>query len=203
MGRQKEIRKRTAEIRAELDHPGPMSLPDMLLKRLANLSGGVATLKVGGVTKAEREIRRGLAEDTVRSVRAALEEGVVPGGGAAYVACIPALESAAKATEDRDVAAGVGIVAEALAAPLEQIAINSGYSGSTIVGLVRSKGSGSGFDALTGEITADSGQTRILDPTKVLRTALQMAGSTAAMFLTTEAVVLSDRRWEKGTTLNP
>jgi len=201
-GRQREIRQRILQLRAELDQPSPTALPDMLRRRLANLSGGIAILKLGAISEREREIKRRLAEDAVRSVRAALEEGTVPGGGAAYMACIPSLEALEEVTGNRDEAAGVRVVAEALAAPLQQIAVNAGYSGSTVAAQVKLCSPEYGFDALSGQ-TVDMREMRILDPTKVLRMALEMAGSTAAMVLTTEAIVLRDRKWPRAMTTKP
>lgn len=188
-GSQKEIRTRSAELRAQLERRDPSVDQSVLRRRLANLSGGVAILKIGAVSETERDLKVLRAEEAIRSVRSALEEGVVPGGGAAYVACIPAVEALAKVTEDTDQAAGVRAVAEALAAPLEQIAVNAGHEGTTAVARVRLAGPGLGFDALSGQVV-NMREVGILDPVKVLRLALERAASVAAMFLTTEALVI-------------
>ncbi len=194
-GRPREIRERMAQLRAEmdaLDRQEKSNTWDKLRRRLANLSGGVAVLKVGAVGKEEAKIRKTVADDAVESVRCALEEGTVPGGGAAYMACIPALEALAEVTEGTDEAAGVRILAEALTAPLQQIADNAGYPGSTIAAKVKMQGRGYVFDALSGQIipAIEGG---ILDPAKVVRVALEKATSTAAMILTTDSIVLTER----------
>ena len=209
-GRQRAIRQRIAELQAELDRQDPKAQPDTLRKRLANLSGGVATLKIGATTKAERNLKRETAEDAIRAVRAALKEGIVAGGGAAYMACVPALTVLETATDGEDEALGVRVVAEALQAPLQQIATNAGYAGSTVAarvsghynglepGATQSKlrsdqtVQGCGFDALSGQVVS-MWEAGIVDSVKVLRMALEMAASTAAMVLTTEAVVFKKR----------
>jgi chaperonin GroEL len=211
-GRQRAIRQRILELQAELDRQGPREQADTLRKRLANLSGGVATLKIGAATEAERKLKREAAEDAIRAVRAALQEGVVAGGGAAFMACIPALALLESATGNQDEALGVRVVAEALNAPLKQIAANAGYTGSTVAARVSGHyngldpdatlssphsrhalpGDGFGFDARSGQVVS-MWETGIVDSVKVLRTALEMAASTAAMVLTTEAVVFKKR----------
>jgi chaperonin GroEL len=194
-GRPREIRERMAQLRAEmdgLDRQEKSNTWDKLRRRLANLSGGVAVLKVGGIGKEEAKIRKTVADDAVESVRCALEEGTVPGGGAAYIACIPALEALAEVTEESDEAAGVRILAEALTAPLQQIADNAGYPGATIAAKVKTQGRGYVFDALSGQIVPAT-EGGILDPAKVVRVALEKATSTAAMILTTDAIVLTER----------
>ena len=228
-GRQRAIRQRIAELQAELERQEPgaqvrpsasaqssavaSGRPDTLRKRLANLSGGVATLKIGAATEAERNLKRETAEDAIRAVRAALQEGVAPGGGAAYMACVPALTALEAATGDEDEALGVRVVADALQAPLQQIAVNAGYAGSTVAarvgahyngleaGATRSgpgsegrtaPGGGMGFDALSGQVV-NMWEAGILDSVKALRKALEMAASTASMVLTTEAVVFRKR----------
>jgi chaperonin GroEL len=175
-----------------LDRQEKINTWNRLRRRLANLSGGVAVLKVGAIGKEEAKIRKTVAEDAIESVRCALEEGTVPGGGAAYVACIPALEELAAVTEEIDEAAGVRILAEALTAPLQQIADNAGYPGSTIAAKVKAQGRGYVFDALSGQIVPAT-EGGVLDPAKVVRVALEKASSTAAMILTTDAIVLTER----------
>jgi len=194
-GRPREIRRRIAALQTEIDALNRQEFGHTwgnLRRRLANLSGGVAVLRVRAVSAIDGEIKRAAAEDAVQAVRAALEEGVVPGGGAAYVACIPALKALAATIDESDEAAGVRIVAEALSAPVRQIAENAGHRGSTVAARLESAGPGHAFDAITGRIVAvrDAG---ILDPAKVVRVALEMAGSTAAMALTTGAIVLTER----------
>ena len=179
---------------------------------MANLSGGVATLKVGAATEAERTLRREMAEDAIRAVRAALQEGVAPGGGAAYMACVPAVNALQAAAASDDEAMGVRVVADALSAPLAQIADNAGYAASTVAfrvgshyngaeagaapaGVRRTGGfadGGVGFDVTSGRV-GSMWEAGIVDPVKVLRMALEMAASTAGMVLTTEAAVFKKR----------
>ena len=188
-----DIRSRIAQLQGELAQEKPTAQPDMLRRRLANLSGGTAILKIGAFTKMEGQLKRQSAEDAIRTVRAALKEGTVPGGGTAYLGCIPALEALAATTENEDEAIGVRIAAAALTAPLWQIAANAGYEAATIVAKARPSAPKYGFDALSGQIV-DMRAAGIVDPTKVQRLTLEMAASTAAMILTTEAVVLTKRR---------
>jgi chaperonin GroEL len=192
-GRPREIQKRRELLRAELENEDLHARPETLRKRLANLSGGMGILKIGAVSKLKREHLRDLAENAVRCVRAGLEEGVVPGGGAAYLACIPMLEALEHATGGFDEKAGVRVVAEGLSAPMAQIAINVGHPGSTTAARARAQGSGYGFEAVSGEIV-EMKEAGILDPAKVVRKAVEMATSIAAQVLTTEAVVLSKRK---------
>ena len=191
-GRQREIRRRMAELKNEAAEEVPTARLDTLRRRLANLSGGVAILRIGAISKQERKLKREKVEDAIRAVRAALQDGTVPGGGAAYLACIPALEALQAAGEQTDEAMGIHVVAEALAAPLKQIAKNAGYSGVTMAAKARAKGPGHGFDAFSGEVV-DMREAGIVDPAKVQGIALEAAASTAAMVLMTEAVVLTGR----------
>ncbi len=187
-GSQRAIRKRSAELRAQLDRQETADA-STTQRRIANLAGGVAILKIGAPTEKARCLKVQLAKDAIRSVRSALQEGVVPGGGAAYMTCIPAVEAVAKDVNNADQAAGVRAVAEALTAPLRQIALNAGYEGSTVVAQVGMAGPGFGFDALLGRVV-NMGEGNILDPAEVLRVALEKAASVAATFLTTEVMVL-------------
>ncbi len=215
-GRQRAIRQRIAELQAELEREGPREQADTLRKRVANLSGGVATLKIGAATEAERTLRREIAEDAIRAVRAALQEGVAAGGGAAYMACVPAVNALEASAASDEEAMGVRVVADALRAPLAQIADNAGYAASTVAfrvgshyngvsagaqagtalaGLRRTEGAapdGVGFDVTSGQVVS-MWEAGIVDSVKVLRMALEMAASTAGMVLTTEAVVFKKR----------
>jgi chaperonin GroEL len=202
LGRERDIRNRIGALKGELAQEQPTAQSDMLRRRLANLSGGMAILKIGAISQGEGKLKRRLAEDTIRAVRAALEEGTLPGGGAAYLACIPALDALAKATENEDQAAGVRIIANALAAPLQEIASNGGYPGPTITAKARQSSAGFGFDVLSGQVV-DMRKAGILDPAKVLRVALEMAASTAAMLLTTDVVVLTKRERIQDVALEP
>ena len=206
-GRQRAIRGRIAELQAELEREGPREQADTLRKRVANLSGGVATLKVGAATEAERTLRREMAEDAIRAVRSALQEGVAAGGGAAYMACVPAVNALEAAAGSDEEAMGVQVVADALTAPLAQIADNAGYAASTVAFRVgshyngaeaglrrtqRAASDGVGFDVTSGQVVS-MWEAGIVDSVKVLRMALEMAASTAAMVLTTEAIVFKQR----------
>ena len=201
-GKVPAIRSRIAVLKRELAQQKPTAQPDMLRRRLANLSGGTAILKIGEVSAAAGKLKRQSAEDAIRAVRAALKEGTVPGGGAAYLGCVPALEELAATTANEDIAIGVRIVAEALTAPLCQIATNAGYEASTVAARVRMGEPGHGFDALSGQIV-DMRAAGIIDPAQVLRLALEMAAGTAAMLLTTEAVVLTKRMGLEDVALTP
>jgi chaperonin GroEL len=197
-----EIRSRIARLQAEIAQEGPTARPDMLRRRLANMSGGTAILKIGAFTKIEGQLKRKSAEDAIRSVRAALREGTVPGGGAAYLGCIPALEELTTKTQDADEAMGVRTAAAALTAPLRQIASNAGYEASTVVAKVGPGAPECGFDAVSGRIV-NMREAGIVDPVKVLRLALEMAARTAVMVLTTEAVVLTQRKSVEDVAYNP
>jgi chaperonin GroEL len=153
---------------------------------LAKLVGGVAVIKVGAATETELKEKKARVEDAMHATRAAVEEGIVPGGGVALVRCIAALE---KLKLHGDEAIGVNIVKRALEEPMRQIALNAGQEGAVIVGRIReSKDDNFGFNADTGEF-GDLVEAGVIDPAKVTRLALQNAASIAALMLTTEALV--------------
>jgi len=155
--------------------------------------GGVALIKVGAATETELKEKKARVEDAMHATRAAVEEGIVPGGGVVLVRCIPALE---KLKLEGDEAIGVKIVTRALEEPMRQIAQNAGHEGAVVVGRVReSKDDSFGFDAETGEF-GDMIKAGIIDPAKVTRLALQNAASIAALMLTTEALVADIREEE-------
>ena len=147
----------------------------------------MAVIHVGGVTEAEMKSRRHRVEDALHATRAAVEEGVVPGGGIALLRCLPAMDAALEAAEG-DEKLGVDLVAKALRAPTRLIAENAGHDGSLIVEEVLEQTGWAGFDALRGEYV-DMGKAGILDPAKVVRSALQNAGSIAGLLLTTNSLV--------------
>ena len=155
-------------------------------ERLAKLAGGVAVIKAGAATEVELKERKHRIEDAVRNAKAAVEEGIVAGGGVALLQA--ALTSFDGLGLDGDEATGAAIVRLALEAPLKQIAINAGLEGGVVVEKVKNLPSGEGLDAATGEYK-DLIKAGIIDPAKVTRSALQNAASIAALFLTTEAVV--------------
>ena len=185
-GEPEAIQERVREMHAQLAQPGADYDHEKLQQRLANLSGGVGVIKVGAMTEVEMKERKLRVEDALSSTRAALEEGVVPGGGAALVIAQAVLDSVkTKLPEEQT---GVNILRRALEEPLRQIAANAGYDGPVVVATVREKPFGYGFDAITGQYV-DMFKAGIIDPVKVTRTALQNAVSIAGMLLTTDTII--------------
>jgi chaperonin GroEL len=185
-GNAEQIQGRVNQIRAEIERSDSDYDREKLQERLAKLAGGVAVIKVGAATEVELKERKHRIEDAVRNAKAAVEEGIVPGGGVALV-------QAGKTAFDKldlagDEATGANIVKVALDAPLRQIAVNAGLEGGVVVEKVRNLEAGHGLNAATGEYV-DLLAAGIIDPAKVTRSALQNAASIAALFLTTEAVV--------------
>ncbi|MDD7582856.1 chaperonin GroEL [Corynebacterium sp. 32222D000AT] len=185
-GAQEQIDGRIKQIRAEIENSDSDYDREKLQERLAKLSGGVAVLKVGAATEVELKERKHRIEDAVRNAKAAVEEGIVAGGGVALLQAASALDSLSDLTGDE--ATGVKIVREALSAPLKQIAHNAGLEPGVVADKVASLPAGEGLDASTGEYV-NLMEKGINDPVKVTRSALQNAASIAALFLTTEAVV--------------
>ncbi len=181
-----QIQGRVNQIKAEIDNSDSDYDREKLQERLAKLAGGVAVIKVGAATEVELKERKHRIEDAVRNAKAAVEEGIVAGGGVALV------QAAAAAFEkldlDGDEATGAAIVKSAVEAPLKQIAVNAGLEGGVVAEKVRNLKAGHGLDAATGDYV-DMIAVGIIDPAKVTRSALQNAASIAALFLTTEAVV--------------
>jgi len=178
-GRIKQIRTQIADTTSDYDR-------EKLQERLAKLVGGVAVIKVGAATETELKEKKARVEDAMHATRAAIEEGIVPGGGVVLVRCIGVLD---KLKLHDDEAIGVNIVKRALEEPMRQIVINAGAEGAVVVGRVReSKDDNFGFDAETGEF-GDMIKAGVIDPAKVTRLALQNAASIAALMLTTEALV--------------
>jgi chaperonin GroEL len=185
-GKTGEIEGRVKEIRAQIEKTTSDYDREKLQERLAKLVGGVAVIKVGAATETEMKEKKARVEDAMHATRAAVEEGIVPGGGVALVRCVPALE---KLKVEGDEQIGVNIVKRALEEPLRQIAGNAGEEGAIVMGKVReAKAPNFGYNALTGEYE-DLVKAGVIDPTKVARTALQNAGSIASLMLTTEALV--------------
>ena len=182
------IKERVGQIRAALENTTSEFDREKLAERLAKLAGGVAVIKVGAATEVEMKEKKLRIEDALNATKAAVEEGIVAGGGTALLNVIPAVE-ALLPTVDGDEKTGVRLVMRALEAPMRQIAENAGLDGSVIVDHIKTSGKlGYGFDAAK-EIYADMVEVGIVDPTKVTRSALQNAASIAATVLTTEAVV--------------
>jgi len=185
-GKHAEIEGRVKEIRSQIDKTTSDYDREKLQERLAKLVGGVAVIKVGAATETEMKEKKARVEDAMHATRAAVEEGIVPGGGVALARCASVLDKV-KAEGDEQI--GINIVKRAITEPLRMIVENSGEEGAVILGKVlESKEPNFGFNALTNEYE-DLVKAGVLDPTKVVRTALQNAGSIASLMLTTEALV--------------
>ena len=186
-GKKKEIEARIGQIKAQIEETTSDYDKEKLQERLAKLAGGVAVIRVGGATEIEVKEKKDRVEDALNATRAAVEEGIVPGGG---VTLLRAKKAVGKLTNDNpDVQAGINIVLKALEAPARQIAENSGVEGSIVVGkILENKSETFGFDAQTEEYV-DMVDKGIIDPAKVVRAALQDAASVAGLLVTTEAMV--------------
>jgi chaperonin GroEL len=180
------IQSRIGQIKAQIEETTSDYDREKLEERLAKLAGGVAVIKVGGSTEVEVKERKDRVDDALNATRAAVEEGIVPGGGVALLRAKKVVE--ALTSTNADITAGIKIVARALEAPLRQIAENSGVEGSVVAGKVLEKSGNFGFDAQT-ETYVDMVAAGIIDPTKVVRVALQDAASVAALLITTEAMI--------------
>ncbi|CAN7723976.1 chaperonin GroEL [Neorhizobium sp. LjRoot104] len=186
-GSRAEIEGRTAQIRAQIEETTSDYDREKLQERLAKLAGGVAVIRVGGSTEVEVKEKKDRVDDALHATRAAVEEGILPGGGVALLRAVKALENLATANQDQKV--GVEIVRRAIEAPVRQIAENAGAEGSVIVGKLREKSEFSyGWNAQTGEY-GDLYAQGVIDPAKVVRTALQDAASVAGLLVTTEAMI--------------
>jgi chaperonin GroEL len=186
-GEASEIKGRINQIRAAIEVTTSDFDREKLQERLAKLSGGVAVIKVGAATEVEMKEKKLRIEDALNATRAAVEEGIVSGGGAAYVYAIPAIEKLVETLEG-DEKTGASIIARGLQEPIRQIAINAGVDGSVVFEKIREAKPGTGFNALN-ETYVDMIEAGIVDPTKVTRSALENAASIAAMVLTTESLV--------------
>ena len=187
IGEKAEIEARCNQIRAQAEETTSDYDREKLQERLAKLAGGVAVIRVGGATEVEVKERKDRVDDAMHATRAAVEEGIVPGGGVALVKSIAKLDSLKPANRDQEV--GVEIVRRALQAPARNIAENAGAEGSVIVGkLMESKKDDEGYDAVSGTFT-DMVKAGVIDPTKVVRSSLQNAASVAGLLITTEAMV--------------
>ena len=185
-GAQDGITARINQIKAQMETTTSDYDREKLQERLAKLSGGVAVIKIGASTEPEMKEKKARVEDALHATRAAVEEGIVPGGGVALVRALPALDSCAVDNEDQQI--GVEIIRRALEQPLRTIVNNAGLEGSVVVNRVK-EGEGSfGFNARTEEY-GDLLEMGVVDPTKVTRTALENAASVAGLLLTTEAVI--------------
>jgi chaperonin GroEL len=193
-GKPEDIKGRIAQIKKEIEETTSDYDREKLQERLAKLSGGVAQIRVGAATETEMKERKMRFEDALNTTKAAVEEGIVPGGGVALIRCIPALD---KVQAEGDEAVGVNIVRRALEEPLRQLAENAGMEGSLVVERVKeAKEKNFGMDVLKGEFT-DLVKAGVVDATKVTRLALQNAASVAGMLLTTEALVVEKKEKKK------
>jgi chaperonin GroEL len=186
-GKKKEIEGRCGQIRAQMEETTSDYDREKLAERLAKLAGGVAVIRVGGGSEIEVKERKDRVDDAMHATRAAVEEGIVPGGGVALLFAVKALANLKVDNDDQKV--GIDIIRRALVVPARLIADNAGADGAVVVGkLLESKNATWGFDAQEGEYK-DMVKAGIIDPTKVVRTALQDAASVAGLLITTEAMV--------------
>jgi chaperonin GroEL len=189
-GKKDAIKKRIEQIRAQMEQTESEYDKEKFSERLAKLTGGVAIIRVGAATEADMKQKKGRVEDALHATRAAVAEGILPGGGVALIRAIANVESLAKKLES-DEKSGAEIVARALEKPLRTIAENSGQDGAVIVDEVRQRGEKNeniGYNANTGEYE-DMYKSGIVDPTKVTRSALQNASSISGLMLTTEVMI--------------
>jgi len=185
-GKAKDIEGRINQIRKQVDDASSDYDREKLQERVAKLAGGVAVIKVGAATEVEMKEKKARVEDALHATRAAVEEGVVPGGGVAYIRALPAMDKVKGDNDDQNT--GIKIAHRALEEPLRQIVSNSGGEPSVVLNNVIDGNDDYGFNAQTGEY-GDMLEMGILDPTKVARTALQNAASVAGLLITTEAMV--------------
>jgi len=197
-GDRKTLEGRVRQIRTQIDETTSDYDREKLQERLAKLVGGVAVISVGAATESEMKEKKARVEDALNATRAAVEEGIIPGGGVAYVRCIPAVAELKVAGDER---LGVNIVKRALEEPARQIANNAGEEGSIVVQRIKGGEGAFGFNAELSEY-GDLIDAGVIDPTKVARSALQNAASVAALMLTTECMV-SDKPEEKGKDMPP
>ncbi len=192
-GKRADLEGRVKQIRAQIEETTSDYDREKLQERLAKLVGGVAVIKVGAATESEMKEKKARVEDALNATRAAVEEGIVPGGGVAYLRALPALD---KLKLEGDQAVGVSIIKKALEEPLKMIAANAGMEGSIVVEKVKEKKGAFGFNARTDKYE-DMIAAGVIDPTKVTRFALQNAASVAALMLTTQCMI-ADKPEEKG-----
>jgi chaperonin GroEL len=186
-GKKKDIEDRIAQIKAQIEETTSDYDKEKLQERLAKLAGGVAVIRVGGATEIEVKERKDRVDDAMHATRAAVEEGILPGGGVALLRATDALKRLRPGNDDQKT--GIEIVRKAIQAPARQIATNAGEDGSVVVGKILEKDQYAfGFDAQSGEY-GNLVQKGIIDPTKVVRQALQGASSVAGLLITTEAMV--------------
>ncbi|MDP4175432.1 MAG: chaperonin GroEL [Bacteroidota bacterium] len=199
-GKAEDIKKRINEIRAQIEKTTSDYDKEKLQERLAKLSGGVAVLKIGAATEVEMKEKKARVEDALHATRAAVEEGIVPGGGVAFVRAISQLDKVEG--ENLDQTTGIKIIQKALEEPLKQIVSNAGLEGSVVLNKVVEGKDDFGFNAAT-ETYEHMLKAGVIDPTKVSRTALENAASVASLLITTEAVVYEKKEAEKAPAMPP
>jgi chaperonin GroEL len=193
MGKTSAIEGRVKQIRVQIEETTSDYDREKLQERLAKLAGGVAVIRVGAATETEMKEKKARVEDALNATRAAVEEGIVPGGGVAYLRCLPVLK---KTKQEGDRQIGIEIITKALEEPIRQIAQNAGKEGSVVAERVKQEKGAFGFDADKEEYT-DLIEVGIIDPTKVVRFALQNAASVASLLITTEAVIAEKPKKEQ------
>jgi len=198
-GSRSELEGRMRQIRAQIEETTSDYDREKLQERLAKLAGGVAVIKIGAATETEMKEKKARVEDALNATRAAVEEGIVPGGGVALVRCMTALDKVDIKGEEKH---GVSILKRALQEPLRQIAENAGFEGSVILNKVIDGKDDFGFNAQTGEYE-NMMKSGVIDPTKVVRFALQNAASVAALMLTTEAMITEKPKKKKEAPMPP
>jgi chaperonin GroEL len=201
-GAKKDIDARVAQIRAQIENTTSKFDKEKFEERLAKLSGGVAVIRVGAATETEMKYLKLKIEDAVNATKAAIEEGIVAGGGVALVKVAQKVGESFAKTKDKmsvDERTGYEIVLRALEVPLRQIAFNAGVDAGVVVKEVKDAKGNAGYDAVKNQVVADVMQAGIVDPVKVTRTALERATSAAAILLTTEAAVAEEPKDDKDT----
>ncbi len=193
-GKSSEIQGRVNQIRRQIEETTSDYDREKLQERLAKLAGGVAVINVGAATETEMKEKKARVEDALHATRAAVEEGIVPGGGVALIRCLPAIDAVKPDNDDERI--GVDIVKRAIEYPTRHLAMNGGYEGSVVVQEVRKRKGNEGFNAATGEYE-DLVKAGVVDPKKVTRTALQNAASIAGLLLTTECLICEVPEKEK------
>jgi chaperonin GroEL len=190
-GKSTDVKARCASIKSQIEETTSDYDREKLQERLAKLSGGVAIIKVGGTTEIEVKEKKDRVDDALAATRAAMQEGIVPGGGSALLFAGRILDKVKGVNEDQNV--GVNIIRKVIQAPIRQIAENAGFDGAVVANQVLSKGQASyGYNAQTNEYV-DMFKAGIIDPTKVVRTALQDASSVAGLLITTEAAIIEKK----------
>jgi chaperonin GroEL len=193
-GSSKDIQGRVGQIRRQIEETTSDYDREKLQERLAKLAGGVAVINVGAATESEMKEKKARVEDALHATRAAVEEGIVAGGGVALIRCISAIEATKGANDDEQI--GVSIVKRAVESPLRSLAANAGVEGSVIVEAVKKAKGNEGYNVATGEYE-DLVKAGVVDPKKVTRTALQNASSIAGLLLTTECLITEIPEKEK------